>query len=478
MIFDKEEENNNIFPYSEINEDQIDESLEKYLSVENISEIFHSYIIKHNIIGIDNIDNDLFRKNIALHTNHISKTIRDYHYSPYLEKLISKGRNKNPRVVSIPTIKDRIVLYVLKEILHRLYHECVHSELINTKIRKLHQIISKTNTGNIIKIDIKGFYDSINQNILLEKLKGKTNAHLFLSLIENAIINPTVPKYYSKSDKKSFYQYSGIPQGLAISNILANIYLSDFDNEISSKCNYYYRYVDDILLICNDINKNDLFIKIKNSLKRINLEINIDKTKIINISDTFIFLGYRINKNNISIRLESIQNHINSIFAMLNFYKNLYDNKLLREKWLTDDLLKNRIESDINEKITGATSQSKKYGWLFYFSAINDLAILYKMNLILKSAIHRILPSNIVDKILLKSYIKAYHEIRHNPRSLYIENYDNYDTIEKKIKYLSFRGYIDKNSEKDYTTEEIEYRFSIVRENNLARMQRDLGSLS
>ena len=38
----------------------LDESIEANLSREKIVTIFYTYIIKHKITGIDNIDNDLF----------------------------------------------------------------------------------------------------------------------------------------------------------------------------------------------------------------------------------------------------------------------------------------------------------------------------------------------------------------------------------------------------------------------------------
>jgi hypothetical protein len=94
----------------------------------------------------------------------------------------------------------------------------------------------------------------------------------------------------------------------------------------------------------------------------------------------------------------------------------------------------------------------------------------------MKTAVNRILPSNVVKKIKLKSYVKAYHEIKRNPMSKYIDNYDDYDTINKRYDYLRFRGHID--DKKEYSKEDIDYIFSIVREKNLSRMQRDLGSLS
>jgi retron-type reverse transcriptase len=455
---------------------EIEEFIRKNLSPEKIPSIFNDYIIKHNIIGIDNIDNKAFWKRMAYHTNHISSTINSYNFSPYLEKLLLKGRNKIPRVISIPTIKDRIVLYVLKETLHRVFPECVNNQLVNKKIKELANIISSKKNGKIIKIDLKGFYDSINQEILLGKIRRKSKSKLFLSLIDQAITNPTVPKGYEKTEKETYYKYLGIPQGLAISNILANIFLHEFDDKTVQQCEFYYRYVDDILLICDDNTYNEFYRQIVNDLQRIGLTINENKTKNFNITDEFVFLGYKINHQSLSVKDESVQKHLNSLYAMLCYYKRLIERKEEREKWLTDELLTNRLESEINEKITGAISDKKKYGWLFYFNAINDISLLYKMNNLLNCALIRIIPSNIRDKFKAKSYVRAYHEIKKNPKSGYIENYDVYDTMHKRLEYLNFRGYI--NPTETYSEEEIDYMFKTIRERNISRMQRDIGSLS
>jgi retron-type reverse transcriptase len=455
---------------------EVEQFVKEKLSKSEIISVFNNYIVKHNIIVIDNIDNNSFWRKLALYADHISLSINSYKYSPYMEKLISKGRNKNPRVISIPTIKDRIVLYVLKETLHRIFPKCVNNQLVNVKIKELAYVISSKKTGSIIKIDLKGFYDSINQQILLDKINAGIKSDFFLSLIEKAITNPTVPKKYAKDDKDSYYQYLGIPQGLAISNILANIYLNDFDGNISKHCEYYYRYVDDILIIYDGDKSKGLYIKIKNDLQRIGLNLNSEKTRVLKIDEPFDFLGYRIKKCSLTIKAESIQKHVNSLFALLCNYKRLKEHKEARESWLKDELLINMFQSELNEKITGAISEKKKYGWLFYFNAINDISVLFKLNSILKSALFRMFSTDFLNKLTIKSYVRAYYEIKNDPKSGYIKNYDNYDTILKKWEYLKFRGYID--GSKQYSEEDIEYKFNTIRERNLSRMQRDIGSLS
>ena len=70
-----------------------------------------------------------------------------------------------------------------------------------------------------------------------------------LHLLKDAISQATLAK---PSGGKKSYQTKGVPQGLSISNILANIYMAPIDCKYSKKSSYkYYRYVDDILILCD-----------------------------------------------------------------------------------------------------------------------------------------------------------------------------------------------------------------------------------
>ena len=98
--------------------------------------------------------------------------------------------------------------------------------------------------------------------------------------------------FYNKEEGKIM----GIPQGLPISAILANMYLYNFDLEIlnnlvdSSENCYYRRYSDDIIVICNvnQINKVKEFVE--SHMKSNFVEISKDKTEI------FKFVNIPFNK--------------------------------------------------------------------------------------------------------------------------------------------------------------------------------------
>ncbi len=93
----------------------------------------------------------------------------------------------------------------------------------------------------------------------------------------------------------------GIPQGLPLSAILANLYLIDFDKKIvdtfvkAEKC-YYRRYSDDLILICDVEQMMRVKDSIESMIKEFGLEISKHKT------EKFIF-SYKAFNNTSSMRL-------------------------------------------------------------------------------------------------------------------------------------------------------------------------------
>ena len=77
----------------------------------------------------------------------------------------------------------------------------------------------------------------------------------------------------------------GIPQGLPISSILANLYLLDFDELMFETvvCQYgglYRRYSDDIVVVCKESDWNILKNFVEASVQKFHLEISSAKTEV------------------------------------------------------------------------------------------------------------------------------------------------------------------------------------------------------
>lgn len=101
--------------------------------------------------------------------------------------------------------------------------------------------------------------------------------------------------FRSERDLDGVKHMIGIPQGLPLSAILANLYLIEFDrtiiNELTRKLGVYYRrYSDDILILCkpHEVNFIDEFV---NDLI-LNFKVKISKDK----TERFIFRKVEFNK--------------------------------------------------------------------------------------------------------------------------------------------------------------------------------------
>ncbi|APU08876.1 RNA-directed DNA polymerase (Reverse transcriptase) [Cellulophaga lytica] len=115
----------------------------------------------------------------------------------------------------------------------------------------------------------------------LSKLR-KTGKHTFFESIKDLIESDIIIHKNQKKDDDN--NLMGIPQGLPISALLANIYMLDFDEtvvkELTLKHNVFYRrYSDDIVMICdeNQIGLIEDFVKSEMEINK--LTVSLEKTE-------------------------------------------------------------------------------------------------------------------------------------------------------------------------------------------------------
>ena len=119
------------------------------------------------------------------------------------------------------------------------------------------------------------------------------------------------PPYKDKSGnlflkKEKGERTIGVPEGLSISNTLANIYMQDIDRKYRG-FDYisYYRYVDDILILVNEDKIDDVKKNIIDDIEELGLELN-EKIGDGSITKSFEYLGYVMNDNKITVRKSGV----------------------------------------------------------------------------------------------------------------------------------------------------------------------------
>lgn len=454
--------------------------INQYFTVEEIEKVFNSKICKSKSKGIDKRtfkSYDKYQREVLFQEILNKIQNKKYNFSPYLELLRIKRRDANPRVISIPTVRDKIVLSILKEVLHYNFPESINKEQPNSYIRKIKNFLKENQNENLffLKTDISEFYDKIDRKKLKQKVKKKIKDRFFVNLLFDSIENPTVPSNYQRKDIKNYITKKGVPQGLPISNILAQLYLNDFDSSIVNildKDTLYLRYVDDLLIISKTDTKEKL-VTIKDLLKEIGLKINTNKTYEGKLQDTFEFLGYQISEKTVTISKKTVENQINKIAGKITWFKKGIENPKARPEKFQDDLegFTKRFLREVNEIITGSKSENKNYGWLFYYIEVEDISVFYKLDNVIENMIKKI---SIFKKAIpeeLKKTAKAYVEIKHKQDSDYINNYDNFKTLKQREKLLKEIKMLD---DKNHDDNEIEMMFEYYKNRNLNNLVENL----
>lgn len=428
----------------------------KLFNKKHIEQRYYEKIRNSPSVGLDKVTPLKFNEQLEENISIIVRKANDksYQFTRYKQILFSKGPEKPPRCVCIPTLRDKLTLSVLNEIIVCVYRENSITQMPQIIINEIAEQFPQYT--HFIKIDIKSFYSSINQNLLLKILRRKIRKEEILTLIDKAIKTASIALPTLKKTEKQTKQ-KGIPEGLPISNSLANIYLSDIDKKYKKLLNVaYWRYVDDILIF---VNEADYFLvqqSIIRDLKKLNLVIK-DKQELGEIHNGFTYLGYKMFPQYISIRDSSvlkIEQSLEELFKQINHNNIEY------------------IQWKINLKITGFIIENHKYGWLFYFSQTNDLNLLFHLDDLMKKFSIRF---GVYGNIKLKRFVRTYFEIRQAlHKTKYIPNMDKYTLKNKKnilikIYGLNISGLNDK---------EIEIRFKGIIAKEIRDIEKDVQEIS
>jgi len=305
----------------------------------------------------------MFEENYESHLLALYKELIDKEYK--IKKSICFISNYPvKREIFAADFRDRIIHHLvynyISDIFEKIFihdsYSCRKGKGTSYGVKRIDSFIRKCSQNYkkdcyILKLDISGYFMSINKNILYKQIENvlekkratEFDTDFILKLIKKIIFNDPRINCSIKGNRndwnglpksKSLFfakDNCGLPIGNLTSQLFGNIYLNDFDHFVKHKLNikYYGRYVDDFVLIHQDKKYLPSLIPIMRNYLQKNLSLQIHPKKIYlqHYSKGLTFLGKHIKPYRIYIGKRTKSNFYKKIKYWNNFLKE-HNNKL------------------------------------------------------------------------------------------------------------------------------------------------------
>lgn len=155
------------------------------------------------------------------------------------------------RPLGIPTVLDRVIQQAIAQVLTAQYDGefSDHSHGFRAG-RNAHQAVRRVEAAwaegrrHAVDCDLKSFFDTVEHERLLARLKQKIGGGILLRLIGRYLRAGVV-----RPDGTREATPCGVPQGGPLSPLLANIVLDPLDKELEARGHAFARYADDFIIM-------------------------------------------------------------------------------------------------------------------------------------------------------------------------------------------------------------------------------------
>lgn len=267
--------------------------------------------------GIDKVSIAMYESNLAKNLISLMGKLKKGLYlpKPLRRKHIFKEKGKT-RPLGIPAVECRVAQEVLRQLINPIFEKCFHSNSFGFRPgRNCHQAIERVmhfarmGFRYVVDVDIKGFFDNIPHDLIMESIAAKIADGNILNTIEKVLNSGVI-----EEDGEFKPTLRGTPQGGVISPLLANAALDHLDWFLEGINLHFVRYADDFIVLCKTKAEAEKALDmIQDFLTGMGLEVSKEKTKVSSFSEGFNFLGFTIRNQTAVMREKSKEKFKNAI---------------------------------------------------------------------------------------------------------------------------------------------------------------------
>jgi len=311
--------------------------IEEVIEASNMSEAWMKVKANQGGAGVDGMGMEETQEHLKRNWEKIQEKLIAGQYKPAAVKLVEIPKaNGGQRALGIPNIQDRLIQQAIHQILSPLW-EAEFSEYSYgfRPHRSQHDAVKKaqeyveSGKGWVVDIDLKNFFDEVNQDRLMRQIAEKVRDKRLLRLIGDCLRSPL-----KTAKGEMIRRNKGTTQGSPLSPFLANIYLDPLDKELEKRGLAFVRYADDIAIFVSSERSAERVMEsiiewIEQVLK---LPVNREKSKS-GPSDESGLLGFRIyTDGRVGVNPKAVKRLKETVKEIWNSRQNLTSEQL-RDRW-------------------------------------------------------------------------------------------------------------------------------------------------
>ncbi|MDP2800152.1 MAG: group II intron reverse transcriptase/maturase [Deltaproteobacteria bacterium] len=284
-------------------------TVEKVVSSENMQRAWQQVKANKGAAGIDDMSITDYPEYARANWTGIKASLLDGTYTPAPVKRVEIPKDSGgTRPLGIPTVSDRVIQQAIAQVLVPVFDPHFSESSYGFRPgRSAHQAVKKVvdliNRGYryAVDIDLAKFFDTVDHDILMNRVSRKVRDKGILSLIGKYLRAGVVVNGRLNQTSK------GVPQGGPLSPLLSNILLDDLDKELEKRGHQFARYADDLIILVKSKRSGERVMEsISRFLeKKLKVQVNRDKSKVVR-AEASTFLGFTFTGKRLTVSEKSL----------------------------------------------------------------------------------------------------------------------------------------------------------------------------
>lgn len=327
------------------------ELMEQIVSRENMISAYERVVRNKGSAGVDGLSVAELKDHLKTNWQDIKESLLKGDYYPQKVKKVTIPKPKGgERILGIPTVVDRLVQQAIHQILSPMYDPDFSENSYGFRPNRSAKQAVKAARDHmrsgkrwVVDMDLSKFFDEVNHERLLAKLRIKIGDRRVIHLIDRYLRAGMMANGVEETRTK------GTPQGSPLSPLLSNIVLDELDKELESRGHSFVRYADDFqIYVGTQRSAERVQASLTSSIeKKLRLKVNQEKSAISRPwKRSFLGYGFTVHKETkLKVSKESLKR-----------FKNKVKDKMRSGRGRN---LKKFIANDLNPLLRG---------WMIYFS--------------------------------------------------------------------------------------------------------------